>query len=74
MPAMLPTGSPLPRSRIEAPELPALELVGGGIRPERDESLVKRTLTPVPLLQRELTALLAPETKLTAAHFAKRYD
>ena len=40
------------------------------IRLESFESLVKLTLTPVPLVQVELTTLLAPETKLTAAHFA----
>lgn len=72
-------------SNDEAPEVPLLLLVplallvpsvllalSGAlpIRLESFESLMKLTLTPVPLLQAELSALLAPETKLTAAHFA----
>ncbi len=48
-------------------------LVLPGALPSRLDSfgsLVKLALTPVPLVQVELTALLAPETKLTAAHCA----
>ena len=56
-----------------APLVPSVLLALSGalpIRLESFESLMKLTLTPVPLLQAELSALLAPETKLTAAHFA----
>ena len=70
------SNSLLQSSNDEAPEvlsvLSVLLVLSGTLptRPKSVASLVKLTLIPVPLVQVELTALLAPETKLTTAHYA----